>query len=466
MKFFTRLRVGFRQWQRRRAAQRQKGPLREFVYLDEVSVYSLNASRHGPIAAEFTETQTTSLQGEVGGSLGVNTGVAKADLNPRLLRNQTAGSQVLRKSIVQTTFKELYELELENESLAIRPIPEDQKCPSFHSSTDLITDIKMLAGNVWIIDPENLKRGNLFELELQLESEAIFNLGVMASAIHEILEEDAEILGVDSAANLIQMKSISRILEKLLVGLVPIRGKAINYCVVKLDGKEWIIHRWLLDQLSDTNSLSIRPLFIVGVAEQALFWKDIRRILFSKAHYNVLCRASQGGIQNSWTPVKLAHVFETVMPPEIANQMNFTRLNEIAKVADISKSGQNVESKQQRVCTALVNYANLLAKHHHIDLSPQNLEQIVLLANQNCLSFSNHDERYKAFESIATYLMQSFNIENEPLIFAEHRELALKDAGLDILGNSITLPTSNDTVSLTSSQEERFLDSEFVAIYW
>jgi hypothetical protein len=47
----------FRQWRRRWAAKNEKGMLREFVYLDEVSVYSLIASRLGPIAAEFTDTQ-------------------------------------------------------------------------------------------------------------------------------------------------------------------------------------------------------------------------------------------------------------------------------------------------------------------------------------------------------------------------------------------------------------------------
>src|SRR3712207_8144694 len=50
----TRLRIWFRRRRLKRAAKKQQvAPLREFVYLDEVSVYSLNASRLGSIAAEF-----------------------------------------------------------------------------------------------------------------------------------------------------------------------------------------------------------------------------------------------------------------------------------------------------------------------------------------------------------------------------------------------------------------------------
>ena len=89
MNVITRLRVWFWRWRRKRASKRQKAPLREFVYLDEVSVYSLIASRLGPIAAEFTEKQTASLQSETKSSLSVGSGVAKVGVDSRALAGQT-----------------------------------------------------------------------------------------------------------------------------------------------------------------------------------------------------------------------------------------------------------------------------------------------------------------------------------------------------------------------------------------
>ena len=35
------------------------------------------------------------------------------------------------------------------------------------------------------------------------------------------------------------------------------------------------------------------PLHVVGVSEEALFWKDIKRVLFSRAEFFVMCRVSR-----------------------------------------------------------------------------------------------------------------------------------------------------------------------------
>lgn len=462
MNFFTNISIRFRRWRRRQVAMRQKSALREFVYLDEVSVYSLIASRLGPVAAEFTETQTASLQGEIGGSVGAGVGFAKADVSSHVLNSQTKGSQVVRKSIVQATFKDLYELEFN--SLSIRPVSENQRLPKIRDFDELKATSASLEGSAWIIDPENLTRGNLFELEVQLEADAIFRVNSVASAILEILEEDAEMFGLDSSGDLGQIKSVGRILEKLLAGLVPVRGEAVDYCVVENEGKELIVHTRLLKELSTLDSSLIRPLYVVGVAEQALFWKDIRHILFSKGHYRVLCRLTQDGLRDSWSPVKLAHVFESVVPG-LATQMNFSGLDAIAKITDSSNSNQNMELKQQLAHDTLVNYAKLLADHFEKNITLQIQEKINLLADQHCVSFGNQKGRRAAFESIAAYLIDSFDLKKEPLVFAQYRAIALNDAGLDLSGKPASLTAANNAVSPTAPQE-RFLDSEFVAIYW
>jgi hypothetical protein len=63
-------------------------------------VYSLVASRLGPIAAEFTETETRSLQSELSGSVGANAGIAKSEVSSRMQAAESQGSQVLRKSML------------------------------------------------------------------------------------------------------------------------------------------------------------------------------------------------------------------------------------------------------------------------------------------------------------------------------------------------------------------------------
>ena len=85
---------GIRNWIRSRNRRRPRPnptePLREFVYLDEVSVYSLLASRKSGVATQFTDSQTASLNSELGGSLKIGFGESAPQrtrrLNPDKLR--------------------------------------------------------------------------------------------------------------------------------------------------------------------------------------------------------------------------------------------------------------------------------------------------------------------------------------------------------------------------------------------
>ncbi|KAA0234619.1 MAG: ATP-dependent zinc metalloprotease FtsH [Acidimicrobiales bacterium] len=110
------LRSRWQGWRRRRRREKAAkdttdAPLRECVYLDEVSVYSLLSSRIGALVTELTETETKSLTGEAEGIASSNVGIAKGEARARTEATSTRGTQVLRKSIVQTTFKELVEYE-------------------------------------------------------------------------------------------------------------------------------------------------------------------------------------------------------------------------------------------------------------------------------------------------------------------------------------------------------------------
>ncbi|MHB8464247.1 MAG: DUF6414 family protein [Acidimicrobiales bacterium] len=273
---------GWRRRQRRKkAAKRQNSALREFVYLDDVSVYSLIASRLGAIAAEFTETETASLQGELTSSVGAGVGVAKGEIASRTQATQTQGSQVLRKSIVQTTFKELYELE--ESALAMRPMDDGAQPPKIGNLAELEAAAGTSTLDGWIVDTDELARGQLLEVEVELEAEAIFRVSAVLSSVLEIMQENLELFQADSYAELAQASAVNRVIEKLLVGLIPVRGRSVDFGVVELNHKEWLVHNGILSQLEEGDKPRSRPLYLVGVAEQSLFWKDIRRILGSAA---------------------------------------------------------------------------------------------------------------------------------------------------------------------------------------
>ena len=109
---------------------------------------------------------------------------------------------------------------------------------------------------------------------------------------------------------------MNRILEKLLAGLVPVRGRLIEYEFVTVREKEWLVHRRVLNQLSEDDTLQTTA----GIYSRcrgaiSLFWKGHTAGSFlGIAVSRAMCRVAQDGIQESWTPVKLAHVLDAVAP--------------------------------------------------------------------------------------------------------------------------------------------------------
>ena len=363
---------------------------------------------------------------------------------------------------MQTTFKEFYELELG--SLAMRPIADDLEPPKIDSLEDLKAKMEELESDGWIVDPAKLARGQLLEVEVQLEAEAIFQLNAVVSAVLEIVQDDPETFGLDRNEHFDQVSSVNRILEKLLVGLVPVRGHAVDYGVLKLEEREWIVHRRLLNQLANTDSLTTHPLYVVGVAEQSLFWKDIRRVLFFGARFRVLCRMAQDNLQDSWTPVKLSHILRSVTP-DLADRIDALGSGALAAMTEASKPDRSTERKQQLMHEALVTYAGLLAAHYGHNITTQELAEFGLPSEQHCMSFGSLEERRKAFNGITEHLVDRFDLPQEPVITAQYRTAALMDAGLP-LSEQVMSPVSSDGVPSPAPSLGRFLDSEFVAIYW
>ena len=311
MSVWSRIRDWLRGAKPRRVPENSTGLLREFVYLDEVSVYSILASRKGGIAAEFTESQTASLNSDVGGSLSVGFAATKAKLDSKLQASHVQGSQVLRKAIIQTSFKELYDIE--RTSLALSPTDAD--CVStVHAVADLEERLDRPIKDAWLVDPNTIRRGELLEVAVELEADPIFRMASIITTFRELMEDNEHLFGNEIIAQLPQMRSMAQILEGLLVGLVPIRGRLVDYKSTQIGGCDVLVHRLLLEQMPPDTRPKAYPVFVVGVTQRDLFWKDIRRVLFSQAQYTVFCRLAISGLADRWHPVKVADVLAGLSP--------------------------------------------------------------------------------------------------------------------------------------------------------
>jgi hypothetical protein len=460
MKIFSRIGARWRRWRRLRAARkRQDSPLREFVYLDEVSVYSLNASRLGPIAVEFTDLETRSLQAQTSSSIEVGAAGTKLGLGSQLNTAESQSTQVLRKSIVQSTFKEFYDNEQQN--LLLRPAEDLSGLSEIRTIADLNRISSDSAYRGLVIRPGDLHRGSLAEVDAVLEAEDIFRFATIFASLMEMIEEKPDLFLQAGVASLEEAATVIRVLEKFMFGLIPIRARLHDYRLAVIGSEEWIIHTQVQAKLGIDDS-QVTPIFVVGVAEQSLFWKDIRRVLFSGSRFRILCRLTNNGLQSSWTPVKLVDVVRDVLP-DLATHIDLLG----PTVLNSMKAGLPEAVPQTGSSDALLLAAKLYCREVASDQSALTEQQLDSFAESAVGSYStpNLVTVRQIFSNLNLALEESGNSVDEER-GVEVRRNALIGAGLGAIVGVEPEATTEVPPIVPAKRKERLLDSEFIAIFW
>jgi len=425
--------------------------LREFVYLDEVSVYSLSASRSGPLSVEFTDIDKSSLGGEIEGSLAVPAGAGGFRSKTSSLREQS--TQIVRKANIQSAFKKLYELE--SGRLILGPaVSGAPQCKTLEEFERLGSD------GQWLIDPASLSRGLLFDLEVELEAEAIYRVNAVISAILEIVQEDAASFGITDVGGLAQARLANRVLDKLLAGLVPLRGVATEYVIAYKGGREAIVRRSLLEQMPADCRPETLALSVVAVTQSSLFWKDVRRVAFSGQRYRVFGRVAHPGLRATWSPVMVAEVLDEVVPG-FGRQLT-TALTPSALTTP--GNGQSAD-RQEALAQAAQSFCRLIAEYHKRELSEDQLGVIATAAADNGGSLESTDDRRRFFGPILQRLDEELGVATPSVLAAECRLVAAGEVGYGLA--ALEKPHAGRSVTtVPPTGPVRFLEAELVAVYW
>ena len=449
----------------RRATQSSLDARREFVYLDEVAVYSILSSHKSGIATQFTESQTASLNSEVKSSFGVGFGETKANLGAKMQSSQVEATQVLRKAIIQTSFKELYDTE--RKLSAIR-LDCDGEPPTVSSIRDLENLLTSSREADWLVDPCTLNRGEILEVEVELEADPIFRLATIISTLFELIEDNERLIGEAVTASIPEMGSMARLLESLLAGLVPIRGRLVDYDWTRISGRDVLVHRSLLCRIPVDRRPKTNPAFLVGVAQRDLFWKDIRRVLFSQARYTVFCRLAISGLTNRWNPVKMADVFSGIAPDfneliqDIGDELisGFKQgVHSATSDTQPTVSGESAQLGEQ----ILKRYVELVADHHDLNLDPTDVDTLIrgILGTEDWPG--NVADNRPFFYEVTQRMDGMFQVKTPVEVLPIMRLAAVKQSNL---AGVVDLDGSTITSDSPEPKCDRFLDSEIIAIYW
>jgi hypothetical protein len=325
-------------WRERRRRERDwRSERREFIYLDEVSVISLVAARDGGIADTITEKLTRSAEAESKTSLSVPLkGGAKVGAQSRHKVTDSSSREVVRRSVIQSTFGDLrfggkntspplvqeYR-ELPRKLVACIAKPEDL---SAHRNRKL----KKLKKLGLLTALGTLRRGDVIEIDIRLRPNKAFSLAAAIESFVDIMQGRSEVFG-DASAQVADVIPIGEVLDRLMVGLIPIHGAPTNIVLVDIDGKPHLIDNRVIKAESPFANAA-RSWEVVGVTEEPSYWKDLRRVLYTRERFTVYARVVNPDLMTHWNPVKLSGLMGDVsqdvareivaLPDQLERQLN------------------------------------------------------------------------------------------------------------------------------------------------
>ncbi|WP_328621452.1 DUF6414 family protein [Streptomyces sp. NBC_00354] len=443
----------------RRGVRRMKR-LREFIYLDEVSVTSLLASILGAIPSEITEKLTNSTRSErsIGVSMGAREATFKPNAGVKRETTRTNDYQVLRKASIQATFRDLYSNVESSLTLRADPLPENISKLKRKIRT---AQTGSLAVPPWIVPSADLRRGRLLELEVELRADALFRTSTIIASMTSIIGQSAALAAEVDTRQLQMASEINGFIRELMSGLIPIKCRALDYDVTTVAGKDLLVRKDLFPHMPEVYGRERKPLYVVGVLEEALFWKDIRRVLFSSSPVRVLCRVGRHHVQDSWSPVKLYDVLREVMP-DMESVMGALGPSALRAMTGGVDSTHDPAQLRRR---ALIQYGMLIAESQGLTLPDECRVQIESIASSRASEMGSIEGNRAVFGEVASQVSSALACQISRDDQARMRSEALIQSGLMLDGSLSIRPESRDG-RLEEPQNEKFLDVEIVAIYW
>ncbi|MEL7750498.1 MULTISPECIES: DUF6414 family protein [Citromicrobium] len=432
----------------------QTEPLREFVYLDEVSLASLLASQKGEATENVTSQSGDESTAEVGGKVSSNTPMTpSAEVSSRFQTTNSNSLQTVSKATAQSRFRELHKFDYLRK---IKPVEV------LKSATSL-EDLKDGSYENTCYRASDLKRGDLVEFKVQLSASWIFQISTMVAEFSEMFDQSPTMF-MESVnfLDLYQAKNANKIISKLLAGLIPVDGVVSDYVVIADGEQNLIVHRNAISGFP----IECSELRIVGVTEHLAYWKDIRRVLFADNEFTMLCRLSKSGIQNDWNPIKVADIFRD-FAPDLARQIETSSRAAMTQSAS-SKRADMVEPIAAQLALALARYKDRLLSEIAHDVSEEELVALDRSIAALLLENTSAEGQRAAFAKVKALIEVSTRQEIDPSVDFDAREAVRKSLDLPLFPRSQNFanePKINES-SAFDEEPKNLLDVEVIAIYW
>ena len=450
-------------WRRKRTWEQRR---REFVYLDEVSVTSLVAARHGSIAETFKNTHSETSGADVGSQFSTPATplTPGLGLNSRMTSSKTTTQEVVRRAVVQGTFRSLritdsdLKLSVEDQQPQKRPRPAT-------TEGELVRALDKLVKQRRAVRVRDLKRGDVVELRVELSADRTYQFITAATSMLDMIKGRSSMFGI-SESQLEEIAPMLDLLPKMLVDLVPINAQVTSHVRLDLENESWLVDPAAIAPGSPLVALS-ELVAVAGVTELPLYWKDARRVLFDRSEYTVYARLARPGLNTTWSPVKIADVFDSISKdigdeirklPLAFDSMHKAGVEEPAnQIPDVLKTH------------GLMPFGQVLARITGRELDDSALEEAAHVAAQGVADIEKLGDvgaTRAAFDQVVAAVESS-----PPLVLAPiDRDLVaeLREPFQNLARVQAALPAveAAGKESADDDSNQQLLEVEFVAIYW
>lgn len=263
-------------WLHRRLTKEQFDEVREFIYLDEISVRSLLASTgEGGIRTETVEQNVRTTRKQRGGSTTISAGPAKVSGKGGSEREvQTSVEERRNFNLTQSKFTQLHNSDAVNTKLALDQVPDDSTENEFDP-----------------LPTAELGRGDIIELRVNISANLLFRLYQVIEYIGEPLESELDR----------EIKENLRLIDLSLGNSIPIVGTAIDYQVVEEDGVRSVRLASNIDADTVDNVCDLKITTLLNIDD---LWTDPIHTLFNDDVFVVYCRVEDDDI-DAWHPLKI-----------------------------------------------------------------------------------------------------------------------------------------------------------------
>jgi hypothetical protein len=416
-------------------ATNQFDDLREFVYLDEISVRSLLASTgEGGIVSETVDEEMRRRRS--GSSVGSAVSAGPSSVNAKLSEEreyQRTTVETRNYDLIQSKFTKLYKSDVVEKKLSLDQIPDED---------ELVDD--PFSG----LATSELARGDVVELRVNISANLLFRLYQTIDYFADAFESQ-----IDS-----ETEDMLELIGSSLGNRIPVVGKAVDYKVVEKEDEKIVK---CSAELGNDETEDAEDLEVVTLLNLDSLWVDPIQTLFNNDRFVVYCRVEDVDIDR-WYPLKVTRAINSLSKPAAENlNQEFERglqevrrqLSEIQNFTDWSTD--SVAQWNQDI----QQYTKSLEEEYGQDVSEDEQEQLIVEA-MSAVDVGNEvsqtAQRKKVLDAYTDSFIEMFDLDR---ISVEKRQQLRSDipATGEVIDQNDKLDGSNNVFRI---------EANTIAMYW